>query len=95
LTNGLGSITHTFVGSVLEIGRALFGDSGARARSGIFQLGRQCYFERATLSFLMQSNMVLQADFIANPFLPVKGVYNGLFAETVRAQNRSGFSRLR
>jgi hypothetical protein len=30
----------------------------------------------------MESNMVLQANFIANPFLPVKGTYNGLFFDT-------------
>ena len=31
------------------------------------------------LTFKAESNMVLQANFIPNPFLPVKGTYNGLF----------------
>src|SRR5262249_48232978 len=46
----------------------------------------------AVLSFLMQSNMVLQANFIPNPFIPLKGVYNGLFYATNElAPQRSGF----
>jgi hypothetical protein len=34
------------------------------------------------LSFHADSNMVLQANFIPNPYLPVKGTYNGLFSTT-------------
>src|SRR5580765_448980 len=33
----------------------------------------------AKLTFIMQSNMVLQANFVPNPFTPVKGNYAGLF----------------
>ena len=33
----------------------------------------------ASLTFLMYSNMILQANFVTNPFLAVAGVYNGLF----------------
>jgi hypothetical protein len=36
---------------------------------------------RNPLTFKAESNMVLQANFIPNPFLPVKGTYNGLFFE--------------
>ena len=34
-----------------------------------------------TISFVLQSNMVLQVNFIPNPFPAVKGVYRGLFSE--------------
>jgi uncharacterized repeat protein (TIGR02543 family) len=34
------------------------------------------------LTVKMQFSMVLQANFIPNPFLPVKGTYNGLFITT-------------
>jgi len=34
------------------------------------------------LTFTMYSNMVLQANFVTNPFLAVAGVYNGLFYPT-------------
>ena len=46
------------------------------------------------LTFTMQSNLVLQANIIPNPFSPVKGTYNGLFAEGTRAQQSSGFFTL-
>jgi len=36
----------------------------------------------AKLTFTMQSNMVLQANFTPNPFIPVTGVYQGLFFDT-------------
>ena len=35
-----------------------------------------------SLTFVMQNNLVLQANFIPNPFVPVAGSYNGLFSET-------------
>jgi hypothetical protein len=39
----------------------------------------------ATLSFLMRSNLVLQANFVPNPFTPLQGTYNGLFFPTVNS----------
>jgi hypothetical protein len=38
--------------------------------------------------------MFLQANIIPNPFLRAQGIYNGLFAEPVRVQDRSGFFTL-
>jgi len=48
------------------------------------------------LTFTMQSNLVLQANIIPSPFIPVKGNYEGLFAEPQahRAQESSGFLSL-
>jgi hypothetical protein len=47
---------------------------------------------RAALRFVMESNLVLTANFVTNPFMPVRGVYNGLFAtDAPRKQNCSGF----
>ncbi len=48
----------------------------------------------AKLTFNMQSNLVLQANVIANPFTPAKGTYNGLFTPGIRAQDNSGFFTL-
>jgi hypothetical protein len=42
------------------------------------------------LTFTMRSNLVLQANIIANPFIPAKGTYNGLFSATRRTQESSG-----
>jgi hypothetical protein len=36
----------------------------------------------ARYTFTMQSNLVLEANFVTNPFVSVKGTYNGLFATT-------------
>ncbi len=35
------------------------------------------------LTFTMRRNLVLEANFVPNPFEPVKGIYNGLFYDTV------------
>jgi hypothetical protein len=48
----------------------------------------------AKLTFTMQSNLVLQANIIPNPFLAVRGSYNGLFRQTNRFQEGSGFFTL-
>lgn len=47
-----------------------------------------------TLSFVMQSNLVVTANFVTNPFAPVQGVFNGLFYETneVRMASSGSFS---
>jgi hypothetical protein len=46
----------------------------------------------AALTFVMQSNMVLQANFVPNPFIPVAGTYQGLFFDTNGpAHKSSGF----
>lgn len=44
----------------------------------------------AKLTFAMQSNTVLQANFIPNPFTPAKGIYSGLFTNSTPETN-SGF----
>jgi len=49
----------------------------------------------AALHFIMQSNMVLQANFIPNPFLPQQGSFSGLFSDTNGvAQQSSGLLQL-
>ena len=46
------------------------------------------------LTFTMQSNLVLQANIIPNPFIPVKGTYNGLFAANQPGAGELGFFTL-
>jgi hypothetical protein len=44
------------------------------------------------LSFAMSSNLILQANFVTNPFTAVAGIYNGLFAPVTGViQDSSGF----
>lgn len=48
----------------------------------------------AKVTFSMGSNLVLRANIIPNPFSPVKGTYNGLFAGGERTHDSSGFFTL-
>jgi hypothetical protein len=43
----------------------------------------------ALLTFVMQPNLTLQANFVVNPFTPVAGFYNGLFHETAGVLHES------
>jgi hypothetical protein len=48
------------------------------------------------IQFVMESNIVLQANFIPNPFAPISGSYNGLFYESgAMRQESSGFFTIR
>jgi len=48
-----------------------------------------------TLSFLMQSNLVLNANFITNPFIATAGNYDGLFQETNVTHYSAGFFHIK
>ena len=48
----------------------------------------------ATLTFVMASNLVLQANFVATPYATVAGTYNGLFneADEIRLSSAGAFN---
>ncbi len=94
LTSGVGTIRRNFRGTRLEVGRS-YTVTGVPGAGQVFSnwVG-SVTSGSARLSFLMQPDMVLQANFIPNPFLRAKGTYNGLFAEAGRAQESSGFVTL-
>jgi len=53
------------------------------------------YEASTTLRFVMETNTLVTAVFIPNPFLAVKGTYNGLFYDTnIVDQQSSGFFNL-
>jgi Divergent InlB B-repeat domain/Bacterial Ig domain len=95
-TSGTGTVLPNLNGQLLEVGKTytvtakpgagfLFSNWTGNAQSSL-----------SRLQFVMQSNMVLQANFIPNPFIPIAGTYQGLFYDTngVAAQS-SGFFSLR
>ena len=43
-------------------------------------------------TFMAESNLLLQASFVTNPFIPVEGVYHGLFYDTNEAAEESSGS---
>jgi len=85
---GSGSVSPNYDGQWLEIGRAY--KMTAKPKAGfLFANWMEALADEPLdvissprLSFTMQSNLVLQANFVPNPFIPVSGTYNGLFYET-------------
>src|SRR5262249_39565588 len=43
----------------------------------------------ARLTFQMQSNLMVQANVVTNPFIPLKGTYTGLFREDSAVHHES------
>jgi len=77
-----GSVTPNYQNNALEIGRA-FTITAKPARGFLFT--NWSGFEtsaNAVLTFTMQTNEVLQANFVPSPFIPVRGAYAGLFYDT-------------
>ena len=91
-TNGIGKVTPQLDGKYLEIGKRYI----VTALPGVGQVFSNWSGSLGTnsprLSFLMQTGLVLRANFVPNPFIPVKGTYNGLFHDTnVVLHESSGF----
>ncbi len=96
LTHGLGAVTPNLNGQLLELGRN-FTLTATPGAGFVFSnwTGDLPTSLSPKLTFSMRSNLTLSANFVPNPFLPVKGGYNGLFYEdhNVR-QDSSGFFTL-
>lgn len=86
LTNGPGKVTPDYNGQLLALGRGYtltampaaghllsnwirFSPSGTFTNTG------------AKLTFRMETNLVVNANFVTNPFIAAKGTYSGLFFE--------------
>jgi len=81
-TNGHGSISTSFKGTNLIVDRSYT----VRAIPGTGQLflgwSGSAPATANPLTFVMQSNMVVQAKFFTNPFIAAAGIYDGLFFDT-------------
>lgn len=77
-TNGSGSVSPNENGRPLEIGKTYC--VTARPKAGWIFAGWSGGLSNGSpaLTFAMQSNLVLQANFITNPFPALAGLYNGL-----------------
>jgi hypothetical protein len=93
-TNGIGTITRSFAGNMLEIGRPYTVTAVPGAGQVFSNWVGTVTSSSAALTFLMQTNMSLTANFIPNPFIAVKGTYNGLFTDPNRGQDSSGYATL-
>ena len=92
LTDGQGTATPDLDGRLLEIGKP-YALRAKPAAGNIFVrwIAAQVNSTNATanavqsnavMSFIMQSNLTLIAQFAPNPFLPVRGSYSGLMLNT-------------
>lgn len=91
VTNGLGRITRSFTGNTLEVGRGYTVTALPTSGQLFSNWTGTVTGTNNPLKFTMQSNMVLQANFVPNPYLALKGSYAGLFrphpTETVSGTN--------
>ncbi|MBI5383260.1 MAG: hypothetical protein HZA90_01090, partial [Verrucomicrobia bacterium] len=81
-TNGVGTITRTFTGSTLEVGQT-YTVTAVPGAGQVFSNwtdgAGQVVTNAAACAFKMQTDLILQANFMPNPFVAAKGDYNGLF----------------
>jgi hypothetical protein len=95
-TNGLGGITPVENGKLLAIGTN-YTLTAAPSNHWLFSNwvasgGGNFISNSPTLKFAMQSNLVLSANFVTNPFMAVAGGYNGLFhPDSGVTEESSGF----
>jgi hypothetical protein len=84
-TTGLGTLSPNYSNAVLEIGRSftMTAKPGAGSVFSNWVDGAGSLLTNGVaLKFVMQSNLVLRANFIPNPFRPGAGNYAGLFYDT-------------
>ncbi|MEI8079793.1 MAG: Ig-like domain-containing protein, partial [bacterium] len=100
VTNGVGRITRNFTGNLLEVGRSYTVTAVPGAGQVFSNWVGAVTSSNAKLNFLMQSNMLLQANFVPNPYVALQGTYNGLFypggapGSTNAAATNTGFVKL-
>jgi hypothetical protein len=93
LISGSGSLAPSHTVNALQTGKK-YTLTAMAAKGSVFAGWVSNGVEVATTpkyTFIVESNVVLQANFIPNPFLPVVGTYHGLFYVTNdAAENSSG-----
>lgn len=79
ITNGLGVVLPSLAGKQLEIGRPYTITAKPVAGNLFSNWTGGVTSSSPVLTFVMQSNLVIEVNFVPSPFIPVRGVYNGLF----------------
>ena len=91
-TNGAGKAAPVLDGKTLEVGRTYTLTATPAARNFFTGWSGGIATNIAKLVFQMQTNLVLHANFVTNPFVATKGTYNGLFfAQDAIRHDNSGF----
>jgi hypothetical protein len=79
-TSGFGKITSAFTGDNLVVGRNYTVTAAPNPGNLFSNWTGAITATNNPLTFLLESNTALQANFVANFFLPAAGIYNGLFS---------------
>ena len=91
-TNGAGKVAPVLDGKMLEVGRTYTLTATPVPRNFFTGWSGGITTNIAKLVFPMQTNLVLHANFVTNPFVATKGAYNGLFYAAAGIQHdTSGF----
>ncbi len=94
-TNGMGTVKGATNNQQLEVGKS-YTLTALPAVGYVFSNWTGTVTSPSNLlNFVMQSNLSLSANFVANPFTPVAGIFNGLYFETNGVRHdASGFFTL-
>ena len=93
--NGNGTVSGVANGQLLNIGRNYTATATPAAGSSFVNWSGSVSATTPSLTFTMRSNFVLIATFVfngtngSNVFVPVAGVFNGLFYDSIDVQNTS------
>jgi len=92
---GTGTVSPDYNGQTLTIGNT-YSMTATPGTGYVFSKWTGgIYSTAATLNFVMQRALSLQANFIPSPFIPLKGTFNGIFYDTNGvSQSGSGFVTL-
>ena len=89
---GAGAVAGATNGQPLQVGRSYTLTATPKPGQVFSNWTGSIASSTNVLKFTMQSNLVINANFIPSPFIPVKGVYSGLFYETNEVRHgSSGF----
>ena len=90
--SGSGTVSPNLNGQSLDVGSTFTMTAKPSAGQVFSNWTGSVTSTSAKLTFMMQSNMVLQANFTPNPFTPLAGTYQGLFFDPNNpAHQSSGF----
>ena len=81
-TNGEGTVSPNMNGKILKAGSSYALRATPKTGYVFSNWTGSITTNKNPLNVKVETTVVLQANFIPNPFLPVKGTYNGLFATT-------------
>ncbi len=82
ITKGDGTVSPNLNGKLLRAGTKHNLTATAKSGNVFSNWTGSIITNKNPLTFTMEVSTLLQANFISNPFLPVKGTYNGLFFAT-------------